>query len=499
MKDRLFEWYPIGKDALFNDLIKVVLSQIESTRKSTRGVTSSIKMKERKITTHLLNALYLSYFSFPRIAVAVKLTAKSYSKDIYGYKNVRKVLHALDALSFITIKKGSEYSGKVTRIWTSPKLEKLFQKLGFKWRYYPPDRTKEIIIVRDRVLDMDKKIKRKKYTKITVPTPKTKLINSQKENLFKINKFLSEHCIALDLKNKHLDTIQDEMKSEERTTRSHFFWEEKPMHSLNFSLVHLRRIYSRGVTNLGGRFYGGWWQGLPSRYRPHITIDNYKTVEVDFSTMSLRLLYAIEGEKVDENKDLYDIGLTGSKKYLSRARELIKIYINAILNDESGHYRLKPSELEELKLSHKELNNLVKKCHKSIAHLFGTGVGLELMYLDSIIAEELMLFFRFQGIVLLPIHDSFIIRAGYELSLRAEMKNIFNRLMKSYILVKSTGPKPREYFNKSIPSHLSKGKIVHGKDTWDLLVEDDSNEYYSIYLSAWEEWRDQRLLKKLSL
>jgi len=195
-------------------------------------------------------------------------------------------------------------------------------------------------------------------------------------------------------------------------------------------------------------------------------------------------------------KDLYDIGLKGSKKYLSRARELIKIYINALLNDESGHYRLKPSELEELKLSHKELNNLVKKCHKSIAHLFGTGVGLELMYLDSKIAEELMLFFRFQGVVLLPIHDSFIIRAGYELSLRAEMKNIFNRLLKSYILVKSTGPKPREYFNKSIPSHLSQGKIIHGKDTWDLLMEDDSNEYYSIYLSAWEKWRHQRLFNR---
>jgi len=68
------------------------------------------------------------------------------------------------------------------------------------------------------------------------------------------------------------------------------------------------------------------------------------------------------------------------------------------------------------------------------------------------IADELMLFFRMEGIVLLPIHDSFIIRAGYELSLRSEMMIIFKRLMDSYILVKSTGSKPREYFNKSISS-----------------------------------------------
>ena len=101
----------------------------------------------------------------------------------------------------------------------------------------------------------------------------------------------------------------------------------------------------------GGKAY-------PSRYRPHITIDGYKTAEVDYSTMSLRLLYSKEGIKVPEKQDLYDIGLKGSKKYLTRARELIKIYINALLNDESRRYRLKPGELDELKLSHKELQKI---------------------------------------------------------------------------------------------------------------------------------------------
>ena len=358
MKDKLFEWYPIGRDILLSEIIETVLLQINSSRKSTRGITSSIKKKEKQVATHLLNALYLSYFSIPKMAVAIKMTAKSYSRDTYGYKNVRKVIDSLDVLSFINIKKGSEYAGKVTRVWASHKLEKLFKDLGFRWRYYPVDRTKEIIIVRDRVLNKDKKNRRKKYTKITVPTPKTKLIAIQKENLFRINEFLSQHCIALDLENKDLVTIQQEIKVEERTSKSHFFWEEKPIYALNFSLVHLRRIYSRGVTYFGGRFYGGWWQGLPSRYRPHITIDGYKTAEVDYSTMSLRLLYSKEGIKVPEKQDLYDIGLKGSKKYLTRARELIKIYINALLNDESRRYRLKPGELDELKLSHKELSKI---------------------------------------------------------------------------------------------------------------------------------------------
>ena len=89
---------------------------------------------------------------------------------------------------------------------------------------------------------------------------------------------------------------------------------------------------------LGGRFYGGWWQSLPSKFRPHITIDGQKTSEVDFSTMSLRILYAKENIQIPDNRDLYDIGLRGSESYLSESRELIKIYINAILNDDKGNF-----------------------------------------------------------------------------------------------------------------------------------------------------------------
>lgn len=115
------------------------------------------------------------------------------------------------------------------------------------------------------------------------------------------------------------------------------------------------------------------------------------------------------------------------------------------------------------------------------------------MYLDSMIADELMLFFRMEGIVLLPIHDSFIIRAGYELSLKSEMMIIFKRLMDSYILVKSTGPKLREHFNKPPPpSNDPSEGIVRGVDTWDLVIKDTSNEYYSIYHNAWMMWRVQK-------
>ena len=112
------------------------------------------------------------------------------------------------------------------------------------------------------------------------------------------------------------------------------------------------------------------------------------------------------------------------------------------------------------------------------------------------IADELMLFFRMEGIVLLPIHDSFIIRAGYELSLKSEMMIIFKRLMDSYILVKSTGPKLREHFNKPPPpSNDPSEGIISGKDLWKEIIKDDGRDLYTKYCSYWHQWRDYKHTK----
>ena len=69
---------------------------------------------------------------------------------------------------------------------------------------------------------------------------------------------------------------------------------------------------------------------------------------------------------------------------------------------------------------------------------------------------------------------------------------IFKRLMDSYILVKSKVSKPREYFNKFIPPHLSKGRIIPARELWGLVIEDTSNEYYSTYYNAWVKWRNEK-------
>ncbi len=482
MNDKLFDWYPISKDNLLDKIIEKVFSQIESSRKTTKGVTTDTRLNERNITIHLVNALYLSHFSFPKNLVSINLTAKYYSGKKYGYKNVKKVINALENGGLVTLIKGSEVRRQVTRIKHSRTLEKLLDKIGFQWRYYPPDKDETFVFKRDRVKTTGKK---KKYKKITLPLPKTDFYKQQQKRLLSFNQFISKNCIALDVSNSQFKKIIHELNKKKKQ-RS--FFNEEHDNTINYSLTHLRRVFARGKNNLGGRFYGGWWQSIPSKYRHHITINGKKTVEVDFSTMSLRLLYSKENIPMDVDRDLYDLGLTGNTKYLTRARELVKLYTNALLNDEGGKYRLKKSELKELKLTHYQLNKLVNTYHKPIVHHFSTGVGLELMFLDSIIAQRLMTFFQKQNIVILPIHDSFIVPVGFELSLRAQMKHEYKKLMKTMIKVKSSLTKIRDNFEVEVPLEIQPEEQIVGSEQVANLVLSNDDGLYESYISGWYSW-----------
>jgi hypothetical protein len=475
--DKKLDYLPTVNDIILDDIIKEITHHIEQNRATKRGIDKKTRHNEYLVTSSLINSLYLGYYSIPSSSIALSLRAKHYSKKKYGYKNIKKVIDALKDKNFIKIKLGSEYAKKVTRISPSNILITKFKRIGFKWRHYTYDSNTEIIIFRDKI----------KSKKITLPTPKSKQITKHRNNLNRINRELTTHCIALDLDDNALAEVEKELIENSQKDKEYRFWKEHIHYSLNFSLVSLRRIFTNNNIKLGARFYGGWWQSLPSKFRPHITIDGYKTSEVDFSTMSLRLLYAKENIVVPDARDLYDIGLKGSKPYLKRARELIKKFTNAIINDEKGHFRLSSIELKELKLSHKELKTKVNNHHQPISKYFGTGIGIELMYTDSVIAEDVMLSFLKEGIIVLPIHDSFIIRTGFELSLRAQMKLSFNKIVKTKTKVTTTGSLLPEHFY-SKPKKGNKDMIINGTDMWDLLV-DNKDSIYTDYLSSWYNWK----------
>ena len=71
------------------------------------------------------------------------------------------------------------------------------------------------------------------------------------------------------------------------------------------------------------------------------------------------------------------------------------------------------------------LMDALERKHEPIKKYFCTGIGIKLHYLDSQIAEKVMLKFSKSGYAILPLHDSFIIHYGCEKALNETMKKAF--------------------------------------------------------------------------
>ena len=467
------DWFLISNDNFLDGIVNEICSNIDNQRISYRRINKDIKKKERRACNIIINALYQGYYSIPETWISIPLGRSYYSGKIYSYRSIKKIYDYLKKNKFIKVKLGSEYAKKYTRIFPIKRLKTLFKSLGYNWRHYHYSDKHKSIILRDK-------------DKIDQNIPADSLSEKYRTNLNKINKFLLRHCIALDLDDKALKIIK-KLKIKDLKDK---YYDQEFKCSLNFSKVSLSRIFSRNSFKLGGRFYRGWWQSLPRRFRPHITIDGYKTSEVDFSTMSLRILYAKENIQIPDNRDLYDIGLHGSGDYLSNSRELVKQYTNAILNDFKGNYRLNNKQLAILKLSHNQLKDRVYKAHREISKYFSTGIGLETMFIDSQIAEKIMLYYLENDIVILPVHDSFIIRSAYESHLVKTMISNFNEVVGFDTKVKVTGSLlPKHFYNPpstTASTDPSEG-IVAGTDLWNL-INDKNSKTYNDYLGSWDEW-----------
>ena len=70
---------------------------------------------------------------------------------------------------------------------------------------------------------------------------------------------------------------------------------------------------------------------------------------------------------------------------------------------------------------------MILKRHEPIKHMFFCGMGNNLQYRDSIIAEQVMLHFAKNDIPVLPVHDSFIITAGLFIDLLEVMEKEFKK------------------------------------------------------------------------
>jgi len=206
---------------------------------------------------------------------------------------------------------------------------------------------------------------------------------------------------------------------------------EKPI-KISLHDKFVRRIFNNASWQDGGRFYGGWWQNIPKKWREKITIFSHPVTEIDYSGLHINLLYALKG--ISYTHDPYQLeGLEQTERMRSFLKKILLSAINAENETKATMsvqkaINFNPEELgwvNGFELNTTEIINRFAEQHKPIREYFFSGFGVKLQNMDSLIAEKIVNHFTRRQIPVLCVHDSFLIRADKAVELNEVMDSSF--------------------------------------------------------------------------
>jgi hypothetical protein len=190
----------------------------------------------------------------------------------------------------------------------------------------------------------------------------------------------------------------------------------------------IRRIFNNGSWYEGGRLFGGFWETMrrEDRFRflricTKANPDGEPIANVDFSQLFPTLAYHKIGTAPPDG-DLYDIVGDGS------SREGWKTLVNAMLFAKGTMTRW-PSDTSQFFPTGTKLRDalaLVRHAHAPIAKLFGSGVGFNLMLIESEILIQALVSFAHRRITALPLHDSVLVAQSDAEEARGIMADAFS-------------------------------------------------------------------------
>jgi hypothetical protein len=256
----------------------------------------------------------------------------------------------------------------------------------------------------------------------------TRETNEMRQKLTAWNTFISdEHHVDLLVTENELSHLYDKSDAGELKADAFYGDEKDRPRFVELDRVKLHRVFNNGSLQQGGRFYGGWWQRIPSHYRRYITINGRATREFDYSNLHAAMLYARISEPLAD--DAYSL-----PNVPSQYRKLIKSTFFKLINAGEGQ-RIEPPNPTTLPpgISWAALQNAIIEKHAPISQFLRSGIGLSLQRTDSDIAEEVMLRMMAQDILVLPVHDSFVTYHFLQDKIQEEMSRAYRAAMRNEI------------------------------------------------------------------
>jgi hypothetical protein len=415
----------------YQELVVKLRDSIEKELKAKHGITRFKKPEHEKVLFHILADLFVTYKSDPKRYLAFSRDKLWYSKDTryqpkrFALKPFINVITALDSLGYIETSKGfrdPKGTSRLSRMIATSKLVKLCDdhKLAEVNFYQLPN--KETIILKSPKDDQGKKD--------LLDYEDTACTISMRDNLKLINQNIGKHWIDIKITDEQFRELQEKIYIRATSTKTNY----NRKSPVDFTRTNLVRIFNNDSFEDGGRFYRGWWQEILSDYRKYITIDGQDTVEIDYSAMHFYIMYAEQGLSIPTGDPYTFDGYN---------RKDIKIALNIAINAESekaGVIAIKNGIWPEKSYADvKAILELIIERHNPIASYFFSGKGVRLQYLDSKVAEIVMLnLLNVNQIVALPVHDSFIVIKEHKPYLLHQMKKCFKEIVEVDAKVKAS-------------------------------------------------------------
>ena len=397
-----------------------------------------VNIRRKHIKTLLLD-LYIKWLTDPKKYVSIYLRHEYYEKLVSRYNKLHIsstttiIVHALRKSGYIEFEKGHYWDplrniqeakskkSHVTRIRATRKLIDLIKRVKIKPEMVERVPNIETIILRKYDLEKSRSIDCK-YN----DTPKR---IEWRKSLVAYNNLLRKTYI--DIPNAPPEGIP--CKQGARAIRK----KKKPRRvRITQYEKFVRRIFNNERWDHGGRFYGGWWQRLPEKWREQIRIWNSPIQERDYKGLHISLLYKIEHETMVGDPYVLD-GYENTDEMRSFLKKALLSAINAknigeavkVLNMEINFDLDTYGWIREEKIDLKKLILALRDKHPKIKDHFFNAKGIELQNIDALMAQNIIDKFTSEGVPVLCIHDSFIIRADKAEALDKQMTIAFNEAM----------------------------------------------------------------------
>jgi hypothetical protein len=196
-----------------------------------------------------------------------------------------------------------------------------------------------------------------------------------------------------------------------------------PRTQFNIRDRQLRRVFTQGRFDSGGRLFGGFWQGLRKQERRHgLWISGERAVELDYGQVGPRILYGMAGHEPPFH-DLYDIGRFGIN------RQGIKRVMSAMIFASDTLNRFPKGTRRLFSRSYKigDVVEVIEAKHPLIKTYFHRGLGHDAQFIESQIIVEVLLTLRASGMVALPIHDAVMVPVSKATLVKDVMLEVFKK------------------------------------------------------------------------